>query len=91
MEWLVGAIANVWRECKLFEDLAGRWGLDIEVKDGKGEGVAGYEKAFGEVSEGIRAGRCGIWEGMVLLWATEKVFYSYFVPLPFLLLLCFAA
>ncbi|TVY42191.1 hypothetical protein LOCC1_G006143, partial [Lachnellula occidentalis] len=70
VDLLLDALNNVRRELKFFEDVAARYGFDLDVcvREGEGGGVAGYKRLFEDV------GRKGVLEGMVLLWGTEKCY-----------------
>jgi hypothetical protein len=72
VDLLIGSITNVRRELKFFEDVAGRYGLDIEARE-VGEGVRRYRELFFGVGEGVESGQKGMLEGLVVLWGTEKV------------------
>lgn len=70
---IVDSLANVRRELKFFEDVAGRYGLDIDARGGVSEGVKRYRDLFFSTGEGIEEGKLLLVDGLVLLWGTEKV------------------
>ena len=81
---LSGALENIHKELQFFEDVAERYGLDLETspthwKDGVGSGFHAatatrqYEalfRAFGADPS------MSLLEGLVVLWATEQVYLS---------------
>lgn len=67
---LVDALANIRRELKFFEDVAGRYGLDVGA-DEVSEGVKGYRELF-RIGDSVQRG-AGLLDGLVLLWGTEIV------------------
>lgn len=72
MDTLIDAITNVRRELGFFEEVAARYGLQLEVGE-VSAGVSMYRDLFNGVGEGIEKGERGILDGLVLLWGTEKV------------------
>ncbi len=79
---ILDSLTNIHRELKFFEDVAKRYGLNIDAGDNVSKGVEAYRKLFFETGESIENGTISFLEGMVLLWGTEKVcsllFHSYF-------------
>jgi hypothetical protein len=74
---LVDALVNIRRELKFFEDVAGRYGLDINIPvDDVSEGVRAYRALFAEMGEGVEARTFDFVEALVLLWGTEKVCHA---------------
>lgn len=70
---ILEAINNIRQELKFFEDVANRYGLNLEAKM-VSEGVNTYRALFKEIGEGIEKDEKGILDGVVLLWATEKCY-----------------
>jgi hypothetical protein len=72
---LIDAIVNVRRELGFFEDVAAQYNLTLELPSAEmvSDGVKGYRKLFEDVGTAVEKGECGVWEGMVVLWGTEKV------------------
>jgi hypothetical protein len=53
---LIESLVNVRRELKFFEDVAGRYGLELEVgEEGVGKGVLGYRALFEDVRKSVCA------------------------------------
>jgi hypothetical protein len=67
------AINNIRQELKFFEDVAVRYGLNLEATV-VSAGVQSYRAIFAEVGEGVEKNTHGILEGIVLLWGTEKCY-----------------
>jgi len=70
---VLDAIHNIHEELKFFEDVAGRYGLNLEASV-VSAGVQGYRDIFTDVGEGIENNTHGILDGIVLLWGTEKCY-----------------
>jgi hypothetical protein len=85
---IVDSVVNIRRELKFFEDVAGRYSLNINVFPGdESEGVKLYRDLFFGIGEGVERGSVSLLEGVVVLWGTEKVVCPFPLPLfPFLLL-----
>ena len=53
---LIESLVNVRRELKFFEDVAARYGLELEVgEEGVGKGVVGYRALFEDVRKSVCA------------------------------------
>jgi hypothetical protein len=88
VDLIIDSITNVRRELKFFEDVAGRYELDVEGRE-TSQGVKLYRALFFETGEAIEAGKLPFVDGLVLLWATEKVFIlSSLFPLCFVISAC---
>jgi hypothetical protein len=73
VDMLIDSITNVRRELKFFEDVASRYGLQLEAME-VSEGVKRYRELFFTVGEGIERHELGIINGLVVLWGTEKCY-----------------
>jgi thiaminase len=73
VDLIVDAVTNIRRELKFFEDVARRYGLDIEANV-VSPGAQSYQRLFSEIGEGIEEDTHGIIDGLALLWATEKCY-----------------
>ncbi len=67
LDVLVFALTNVIREVSFFEDTATRWGLEIEGRRER-KGTRDYTAEMGRIAHGT-----SILDGLVFLWAMEKV------------------
>jgi thiaminase len=87
LDWLVDALVNIRREERFFMDVAERYGLDVDLTGGDGigvkddrkiEGLKRFEQLFGDLTTGqMDEGDKLPWlEGVVLFWATEKVYFE---------------
>lgn len=86
VDWLVSALVNIRREERFFMDVAERYGLDVNLTGGDGksiveekkiEGLKRFEKLFDNLTTGQSAEAVLPWlEGVVLFWATEKVYFE---------------
>lgn len=86
IDWLVSALVNIRREERFFMDVAERFGLDVDLLGADGvsiaeekkiEGLKSYEKLFDSLTMGQSAETVLPWlEGVVLFWATEKVYFE---------------
>jgi hypothetical protein len=71
---LLDSIVNIRRELKFFEDVASRYGLNIDVSPGEeSQGVELYRNLFFGTAEGVERGDVSMLEGLAVLWGTEKV------------------
>lgn len=84
LDWLVDALVNIRREERFFMDVAERYGLDVDLDGEEGgqgqkiEGLKRYEEVFGRLTGGGGEEEEVLpWlEGVVLFWATEKVYFE---------------
>jgi thiaminase len=86
VDWLVDALVNIRREERFFMDVAERYGLDVDLTGPNGEsideekkidGLQRYEKLFSSLTTGQSTETVLPWlEGVVLFWATEKVYFE---------------
>ncbi|KAI9716791.1 MAG: hypothetical protein M1812_005131 [Candelaria pacifica] len=67
---LIGALQNIHREIEFFEDVGRRYGLQLETKD-KAPNTEAYIALFDRMTTSST-----LMEGMIVLWATEKCYYS---------------
>jgi hypothetical protein len=71
---IVDSLTNIRLELRFFEHVAKKYGLDINAREGEAsEAVKGYRELFFSTGEGIEAAKLPLLDGLVLLWATEKV------------------
>ena len=73
---LIDTITNIRRELKFFEQVAAKYGLQLEPTDADGvsEGVQRYRDLFFRTAEGIERQEKSMLEGLVVLWGTEKCY-----------------
>jgi thiaminase len=87
VDWLVDALVNIRREERFFVDVSGKYDIDVGITDEnrvvdeerKNEGLKRFEWLFGNAmgEYGKKEGAVLPWlEGVVLFWATEKVYYT---------------
>ncbi|KAL1608078.1 hypothetical protein SLS60_003017 [Paraconiothyrium brasiliense] len=86
VDWLVDALVNIRREERFFMDVAERYDLDVDLtenndesikEDKKIEGLRRFEKLFDTLTTGQSTELVLPWlEGVVLFWATEKVYFE---------------
>lgn len=87
LDWLVDALVNIRREERFFMDVAERFNLDVDLiednaqgsipQDKKIEGLKRYEELFDSLTSGQTSETLLPWlEGVVLFWATEKVYFE---------------
>ncbi|KAF2114847.1 hypothetical protein BDV96DRAFT_86518 [Lophiotrema nucula] len=86
LDWLVDALVNIRREERFFLDVAERYGIDIDISNAQGkvedgrkiEGLKRFEKLFEGLTNGERrSAELMPWlEGVVVFWATEKVYFT---------------
>jgi thiaminase len=67
------AVNNIRQELKFFEDVASRYGLNLEAEV-VSAGVQSYRALFQDIGEGIEKDTHGVLAGVVLLWATERCY-----------------
>lgn len=60
------------RELKFFEDVAAKYGLELEAEE-VSEGVRLYRELFFGTAESIERHKLDFITGLVVLWGTEKV------------------
>lgn len=73
-DMLVDSLVNIRRELKFFEDVAARYGMDINVtEEHVSDGVRLYRELFSAVGEALESGKVSMLEALVVLWGTEKV------------------
>jgi thiaminase len=87
---IIDSLVNIRRELKFFEGVAQKYGLDVNAKaEEVSDGVNEYRQLFFSTGQGIEAGRLSLLDGMMLLWATEKVspvfLLCYLISYPFIL------
>ncbi|CAI6333691.1 unnamed protein product [Periconia digitata] len=86
LDWLVDALVNIRREERFFMDVAERYDLDVDLTESDGftvqetrklEGLKRFEKLFGSLTTGGAKDSLLPWlEGVVLFFATEKVYFE---------------
>ncbi|KAF2868324.1 putative transcription regulator [Massariosphaeria phaeospora] len=86
LDWLVDALVNIRREERFFVDVAERYGLDLDLTEGCGAvneerkllGLKRFETLFDSLTtaEQAHAGFLPWLEGVVVFWATEKVYFE---------------
>lgn len=78
IDLLISALTNIKRELLFFEDVAKRYGLDIEAP-WPGEhsfGPTPITRGYLDLFMNAASPGASLLEGMVVLWATEKCYYS---------------
>jgi hypothetical protein len=71
---IVDSLTNIRLELRFFEQVAKKYGLDINAREEEAsEAVKEYRELFFSTGEGIEAAKLPLLDGLVLLWATEKV------------------
>jgi thiaminase len=84
LKLLTASLENITKELEFFEDVAQRYGLDLEAspmhwKDGLGSGFqpTGATKQYESLFRAFGADpSMSLLEGLVVLWATEQVYLS---------------
>lgn len=90
LDWLVAALVNIRREERFFVDVAERYGVRVDISedgvvrgDRKIEGLKRFEGLFGRLTsvefekEREASGKRMPWlEGVVVFWATERVYFE---------------
>lgn len=78
MGLLISALTNIKRELLFFEDVAKKYGLDLETP-WPGEDLFGpnpITRGYLDLFMNAASPGASLLEGMVVLWATEKCYYS---------------
>lgn len=78
MDLLISALTNIKRELLFFEDVAEKYGLDLEAP-WPGEDLFGpnpITRGYLDLFMNAASPGASLLEGMVVLWATEKCYYS---------------
>lgn len=73
VDMLIDSITNVRRELKFFEEVAAKYGLQLQAEE-VSHGVQRYRNLFFSVGEAIERHEQGIIDGLVVLWGTEKCY-----------------
>lgn len=86
VDWLVDALVNIRREERFFMDVAERYELEVDLTESDGErikeerkieGLKKYETLFNSLTTNEPSESVLPWlEGVVLFWATEKVYFD---------------
>jgi thiaminase len=84
LEWrlitlLKGALDGILRELQFFEETAKKYGLDLAYSEHGGEfrpdsTTTGFINCFDGFGADATAGRDSLFQGLVVLWTTEKVY-----------------
>lgn len=75
--WLKAAVHNGTREENLFQEVADIYKMDINITDTtKNEGLRRYETMYSSLTTSDRNAFLPWLEGVVTLWAMEKVYYE---------------
>ncbi|KAF2738608.1 heme oxygenase-like protein [Polyplosphaeria fusca] len=85
LDWLVDALVNIRREERFFLDVAERYHINVDIADSNGrvsdakkiEGLKKFDKLFASLTTGEAPAAFLPWlEGVVVFWATEKVYFT---------------
>jgi thiaminase len=71
IDLILDAINNIRRELKFFEDVAHRYGLNLEASV-VSVGVQKYRSLFSDIGDGIEKDTHSVLDGVLFLWGTER-------------------